>query len=882
MISTPERRQGEHARIPCAIPVELTPDTRGPGFEADAVDLSAGGLSLRASNLPEVGSMLNCRFETLPGGTRITGRGEVVWAKLSGERSGEFGLRFTEIEPEAQALLAEMIAERVANSAAAPAIEPPRTATLELDRAEGPITAKLTRAVGQDIVFEQPLDLLALGSSVVAHADKSLGQGNILRVDLRMDGGTPTLALTVRFSQPQEEEYGEYDWGEPESGTRPRSAEPELASPVGGHDREVDTVPDLAAPLGVIEEEPSQPVLQPVAAAPVVAVETTPAVEAAAADAELDAAADARRTAVGYPKPIGGSHSRTVAGYAFPQPQAAGGEEEEEEEDEEDELDEDEAEEDEREEEDDEDSDEEEDDEDEIEDALTERRTPHGIAAEQASPEEDAETAGHGGEEIAPASPHALAASLVAADRNTRLARELAAAQALQPRALARNTARAISAERYAAQVIAAQRPQQLAAAAALPAAGAAASPWADAPDTEPDALAHVPEAKRESVRPAPQQLGLHLAHIPRAPIVPRAVPRTPLLRNREDYRAREYLQHEAEPQIDEYDAVSVDEPAEDSVPDGYELASTPGEEWAAENEDENWSESQPDETPSWAQRDALYDSQASLNENAPNTPLVRFFRVFASGLESAQPALSALRRTWLRTYLAVVPNLRKRLVGVPLVKTTLRGVGARPRRSVGLPTVERLPTWTRGMSRLAMLAALMIGCGVLLVYAMAPAAPSEDVVAQPVVQPPAAETTESAAVDPAAAEPIEHEEPTAAPARNQLSRSKPLQPTAAETAALSFGAKSVPNPQRYLIRMSDPVKALHGKSDPRGFIVQVPGSRAIDRAAPIAAGNRAVAKSSILNKGTHAELNIRFAEGRSPAYRVTAQQAGLEVLISQ
>jgi len=258
MISTTERRHGENARIPCAIPVELSHDAGRPGFAAAAVDLSAGGLSLRSSNLPEVGATLHCRFETLPGGTRISGRGEVVWAKLSGERSGEFGLRFTDIQPEAQALISEMIAERVAQGQNGASTREPRMATLEFEHVEAPITAKLTRSAGRDVVFEQPLGVLALGSGVIAHSDKNLGHGNLLRVDLRMDGGTPMLALTVRFSEPQEE-YGEFDWGEPDTGTQPKSAEPELLAPSFALDTEVDTVPDLAAPLGVYEESAPQP-----------------------------------------------------------------------------------------------------------------------------------------------------------------------------------------------------------------------------------------------------------------------------------------------------------------------------------------------------------------------------------------------------------------------------------------------------------------------------------------------------------------------------------------------------------------------------------------------------------------------------------------------
>jgi hypothetical protein len=272
----------------------------------------------------------------------------------------------------------------------------------------------------------------------------------------------------------------------------------------------------------------------------------------------------------------------------------------------------------------------------------------------------------------------------------------------------------------------------------------------------------------------------------------------------------------------------------------------------------------------------------------------VRFLRIFAGWLESLQPVLASVRRGYLRAQQVVLPNLRKRLVGSPMVKSTLRGVGQRPRRSVGLPTVEQIPKWTRGMGRLLLLAVLMLGCGILLVYAISPAAPSDEIVShRPVSLEEGEQTAQNAATDPAelSAPPEVADAPQAAAlaqsGRNPMAgpNARPKQAPAApplEAATTTFGAKQVPNPQRFLLRMSDPVKALHGKADARGFIVQVPASRAIDRAAPIAASNKAVVKATILNKGTHAELNVRFAEGRSPAYRVSAQQAGLEVLISQ
>jgi hypothetical protein len=745
MISTPERRHVENARIPCAIPVELTPDSRGPRFEADAVDLSPGGLSLRASSLPEVGAMLNCRFETLPGGTRISGRGEVVWAKLSGERSGEFGLRFTEIEPEAQALLAEMIAERVA-SGGSPAPQNPRTATLEIEHAEQPITAKLTRAVGQDVVFEQPLDVLALGSSVVARADKALGQGNILRVDLRMDGGTPTLALTVRFSQPQgeTEQFGEYDWGEPESGMQLKSLEG-------------DTRPDLAAPSGVEEQTRGQLMAAGGMSMP-----------------ELAAALSPHTTTIGYPQPIAGPHGRTVAGYAV--------------------------------------------------------RVPAAVAEDEG--DEDV-----GEDEDVHAHDHAQA------------------------------------------HVFDEER-----------------GPWGDK-DTEPDVLADLP-------RSPPEQLGLvHVAPRP----VPRPAP--VLVRKPEDFpNARSFVSRDDVASVEEYEAVGIADSAADSAPGTYaalELSTSSGEQrapegaglWADSDPEDDWSELQPEAAWSPASSGAGWPSQsrASVPDATHNSALVRFLRIFAGLWEALQPALVAARRTYFKAQHVVLPSLHKRLVGSPMVKSTLRGVGQRPRRSVGLPTVEQIPKWTRGMGRLVLLAALMLGCGMLLVYAMAPAAPTDEIVShRPLQLPDGEHTAENAASDPAlvgttpeAATESSGSQPRAAESgRTQMAgpNARPKQPPPApqpEAAAISFGAKQVPNAQHFLLRMSDPVKTLHGKADAHGFIVEVPASRAIDRAAPIAAANKSVTKATILNKGTHAELNIRFAEGKNPAYRVSAQQAGLEVLIS-
>lgn len=239
-----ERHHAERARIAFETSVELS--HRGfddDAFEADAVDLSSGGLALRSPCLPDVGEHLTCRFEAFPGGTRVESRGEVVWTHADGERSGEFGLRFLDIDAQARALIDEMIAERRAetmkHSPSAPgSLEELRVAELELAGVAAPLPARILRTGGGEAVFEQRMDLLELGRAVVARAGSALGKGRIADVALRMDGETPTLAVTVRFEQGKSL-FGEFDWeSQTMLGQQARQDEPPVS----------DTVPDLEAP----------------------------------------------------------------------------------------------------------------------------------------------------------------------------------------------------------------------------------------------------------------------------------------------------------------------------------------------------------------------------------------------------------------------------------------------------------------------------------------------------------------------------------------------------------------------------------------------------------------------------------------------------------
>ena len=98
----------------------------------------------------------------------------------------------------------------------------------------------------------------------------------------------------------------------------------------------------------------------------------------------------------------------------------------------------------------------------------------------------------------------------------------------------------------------------------------------------------------------------------------------------------------------------------------------------------------------------------------------------------------------------------------------------------------------------------------------------------------------------------------------------------------VAFGASEVVDGRRFALRMSARIKKLEGSEDENGFSVVIPGSLSLDRAGPIAAAHSAVRRSMILNKGDHSELTIRFASGKSPAYRVSAEGSTLNLTIGQ
>ncbi|MFO0713729.1 MAG: PilZ domain-containing protein [Sandaracinus sp.] len=101
-------------------------------------------------------------------------------------------------------------------------------------------------------------------------------------------------------------------------------------------------------------------------------------------------------------------------------------------------------------------------------------------------------------------------------------------------------------------------------------------------------------------------------------------------------------------------------------------------------------------------------------------------------------------------------------------------------------------------------------------------------------------------------------------------------------TTGRTFGSDHVEGGQTTSLRMSLAPSALEGQADAHGFTVTIRGALSLDRAATIARSNPAVDRASILNRGDHAVLDVRFVEGRSPAYHVEIHGETVDVTIGR
>ncbi len=171
--------------------IKLHPEGFHQEFEADGINVGAGGISMRASVLPEVGSTLRCQLDNPIGGEAIELVGRVVWAHESGPRVGEFGIRFTHLSQQDQVRIEALIQRWGRTSAKAPVVR------LQLDGVGSSIVAEVQAENDQALSVEQPLPFLSIGSPVL---NETAGRrGHLEAVELKMDEATPKLVLSIAY-----------------------------------------------------------------------------------------------------------------------------------------------------------------------------------------------------------------------------------------------------------------------------------------------------------------------------------------------------------------------------------------------------------------------------------------------------------------------------------------------------------------------------------------------------------------------------------------------------------------------------------------------------------------------------------------------------------
>jgi hypothetical protein len=171
--------------------IKLHPDGFHQEFEADGINVGAGGLSMRASVLPEVGSTLRCQLDNPTSGEAIEMIGRVVWAHESGPHIGEFGIRFTHLSDDDQTRIEALIQRWGRTTAKAPTVQ------LLLDGVGSSIVAEVQSESDTELSVEQPLPFLAIGSAVVN--ERTSRRGHLEAVELKMDEATPKLVLSIGY-----------------------------------------------------------------------------------------------------------------------------------------------------------------------------------------------------------------------------------------------------------------------------------------------------------------------------------------------------------------------------------------------------------------------------------------------------------------------------------------------------------------------------------------------------------------------------------------------------------------------------------------------------------------------------------------------------------
>lgn len=242
MSTAHDRRALNTARIPFDAMVEVG-GSLGPSFEAQAVNLSGDGMSLRTAYLPEIGQPVMCRFDA-GGGMIVVAAGEVLWKDDTGN-GGEFGIRFTNLDAASSAALERILAAEEGM----PVVEPGRKVRLHIDGLASPMRARVRDQLSNGVTAYSELGFLQMGKPLDLE-DAQSGQrrpASIDRVEIAMDQASkiPQLVVSLR--------YDDMVAGEDESGLTP----PDRALEIPAEEMAVGSDAELApAPMPSIPPAP--------------------------------------------------------------------------------------------------------------------------------------------------------------------------------------------------------------------------------------------------------------------------------------------------------------------------------------------------------------------------------------------------------------------------------------------------------------------------------------------------------------------------------------------------------------------------------------------------------------------------------------------------
>ncbi|XXY48173.1 PilZ domain-containing protein [Sorangium sp. So ce269] len=229
-----ERRAGAGQRVRIEALVAVG-ETSGGGFEAESIDMSPEGMRLRTAYLPRVGDALICRFDGL--GKELVVEGEVCW-RAEQSRGGEFGLRFTGLDAEAEEAVRAMCSSMDAGaggsapaltvpSGSAPAAETAQRGArvrLHIDGLGSPMKARVRAGGPDDLEVGSNLEFLKVGRSLeleeVEQGTRREAYIDHVKVEVDPATSVPQLVVTLRYEAPRAARA-----------SRPRSASSESLPP---------------------------------------------------------------------------------------------------------------------------------------------------------------------------------------------------------------------------------------------------------------------------------------------------------------------------------------------------------------------------------------------------------------------------------------------------------------------------------------------------------------------------------------------------------------------------------------------------------------------------------------------------------------------------